>query len=786
MSSNGNLVNMQQLYEQDLQAYIAHMNEELAAAQSLVDAMDAAESDKQGLQSQMNKLQQEMRSWLVHQHKYNTAQGWATLIWDESHYRATQYKVWKADQAKINADDALIQEKEKALESIDPDLSSTILTLNQLIADSDHLLEDNLNTSDLCKAFDQFEKIFSQICQVIIDKIQIDLAEAGEKEFGAEDNSSAAVLALASISIRGEFNEQSTLQAVQSEVFTDTVDWQKEKSDAQADLQTSHWYDFLTGGGPDKVKDLATVRAADAMMSILRDVEELISPMIETVDPGMQEFQIELDALIKKFHQFLNGHGSLLELKDAMIEALSIMVGIVAETSKDASMFDKEMTQGTQASAQMHMNDSLAQQEVIEDAKKYAHLMGRLMNAVKYGGIAVIFLLNPGMAMALMVILDAILNATGEINKLQEAIAKKCGDTGAAVLTGLIEGVGTAGGAAMIEAVMERLLVQLAIQASEETVEETAAAGTKSVVAASTKAADGSGEDAAQEVASKGINQAVQTAREKIIAAFLNQTIPEMLATVLTKTGREEFNIAVEMAQKQAAKNAAAEIQVLAEAAAKEGSASVVGDSEIKAVADTAANKGVAEAFDVSEESVAKLQTDTTAKAVASKAAKRAAFMFLSSAGSTGWSTDLVALALKKNKKDESLQDWMMVINAILEIIGMIGASGQGSELLSSPGVLNKILLGSSVVSDGAGALASSGESQANLEQAGAVKSISKDQGGLDVMQFVLEQLQKDGNLARKQYANQMAQIGRTNLKLSMHFNDAEAAVAQALAVSAV
>ena len=784
MSSNGNLVNMQQLYEKDLQAYIAHMNEELAAAQSLVNAMDAAQKGISSLEEEMKAMQQQMISYINGFEPVSRL--FSTQLRSlEKMYCYSTYKKIGADQGKIDQFNAVIKEKEEALEAIDPNLSGTLVSLNQLIAQSESLLNDDLRDVDLTKMLDQFEKIFDQLCQVIMDKVQIDLAQAGEKEFGLSPNSASAVMQLATVAIRAEFNEQAALESVQNEVITETTDWQSEKSNAEADLKTSHWTDFFTGDGPDVGKDHAIIRAADAMMSLLMSVEELISPMIETVDPGMQEFQIELDALVKKFHQFLDGHGSLLELKDAMIEALSIMVGIVAETSKDAAEFDKEMSKGTQASAQMHLNDSLAEEQVIEDAKKYAAVMGKLMKAVQYIGMALLLLMNPGVGMALMTLLLATLTATGVMDKLQKAMG---GGTGAAIGVGVIEGVGTAGGAAAIEAAIEKVFVSAAIEASETEVEETVATVVKTTVEAATKSADGAGKEAAEEVTSSTVKQSVTNAQEKMTASLLKRSIPQMLKTLLTKAGREEFALAMKVAQKEAAENAAAAIQDLANTAAKQGSASVIGESEMSSIAETSANKGVASATGASEKSVAKTSTASTGRAVASKAVKRAAFIFLASAGSTGWSTDLVATMKHKNKNDlsEGWQDAMMIINAILEIIGMIGASGQGSEILSSPGILDKIYLGSSVANDGAGALGSAGEAQANFEQADAVKAISKDQGGLDVMQFVLEQLQKDGNLERKQYANQMAQIGRTNLKLSLHFNDAESAVAQALAVSAV
>lgn len=787
MSTN-TVNNDNQQFQEQLEAYIKHMGQELQDAEELIEALENAQGNKGKYEEYERHLLSQM-GWSSMEGLSQTAidKAMEHVITDASHFTQMAVAVAKqylAYESVIHSFDTTIQQKEKALESIDPNISGTITSLNELIEKSAKELATNSNITDFNKALGQIDQIVLQFCQVVMDKIQVDLAEAGMKKFGQDPNHAAAVLEFAAMALHGEFNEQNSLQSIQNEVISEATNAQEEKSSAQSDLKTWHWYDAIInffGGhaGPDVDKDNATVRAANAMLSLLSKVEELISPMITTVDPGMEQFQVQLEDLKKRFEEFLNGKGSLLQLKDAMIAALSIMVGIIAETSKEASMFNKEMSQGTQATAQANLKDSLSEQEVIEDAKKYAAVMGTLLNVLKYVGMAVIFLMNPSAAMAIMVVIDAILNATGVMGMLEKAIADKVGGTGGAIITGLIEAVGTAGGAAALEALVSKVVVQAAMEVTEKEVESVVSNVIKTTVESATKAAGKAGEEAAEKVVTQAVEQAVQQAEKKVAEAFLSKT----LSQVITSLVKGDLKIAMEVAQKEAAEAAAEAVQSLAETAAKDG-AQVVSETEIEQLAETAANKAAANVLKISAEDAAKLG----ARSVLAKFAIRAGFMGLASAGSTQLMNNIVAEIAKKDKKDldQTWQVALQIVNAILQLVGMLGSSGMNVTAFGSSGFLSKLFLTTTVAEGAASTVASAGEAEANFEQAGAVKAIAQNQANLDLMQFVLEQLQKNGNIERSEYAKQMQQVAKTNVQLSMHFNDAEIAVAQALAVSAV
>ncbi len=825
-------INSNDDFEKELQAYLQHMQQELSAAQQLIEDMEQAgaqiaqieaeeanDSSFTHLEAELLKSVVEQMHGLTQEFKQAEASGnhqetqmfraefpsffdksGNPINFDTSFF----YSVIKQNfptyyakyEGKIAGLQAKVQADETKLEAIDPNINGTLINqLNELMENSQNLLYQGLTAGDSNKIMQQTTEIFKQLCSAIMATIQQDLAMEGMKKFGSDPNHAAAILQFAGIAIQAEFQEQSALQNIQTDVINDVTDWYKEKSDAEADLKTGHWYDFFTGGGPDSGKDHAEIRAAEAMINILNQIEKGIAPLIETIDPGMQEFTYELQELKAKFQQYLNGHGTIQEIKDAMVAVLSILVAIIAETTKDAAMYDKEMNQASQATSQMNLNDSLSQQEVIDDAKKYASIMGGLLDAAKYIGMAVIFLLNPGVAMALMVALDAALTATGVMDKLQNALADKLGDIGGAIATCGIEVAGTAGGSAAIEGLIEKIAIQAAAQATEaavaKTIEEVVAKVTESALKSVGGAADVAtkASTAAEEVATKAVTEAVTIAQQKVANAFLSKTVTEFITSI----AKGNLKVAMETAAKEAAENAGKEIQVLADTAAKQGSAAVIGDTEIESIAKTAATKAVADALKITEKAAAQIDRLTFAgqdlgeKTTGSKALMRGSFTALGAMGSTGLMIDFTALMQHKDKKDlsEGWQTAMEVIQALLQFIGTLGASDIAIAQNLQSGI-PKALLGLEVAQGGMQAIGSAGEAAADFQQAGAVRAIAKDQSTLDMMQFIIEQLRKDGQIQRDQYTKEMQKASETNMSLAMHFNDANQAVAEAMSVLAV
>lgn len=819
-----NSVSNQETFEEELQSYIQHMDAELSAAEQLLQAMQAANSQEQSSLSLING--EKITIWVM-ENIENFSSSLVKQI-HPSYFEAL---------SKVSTLNATIASDEAKLEAIDPNVTNTINALQQLTQEAQDMVNDNLRPSDFNKSLQQMGTIFRQLCSVIQDEIQTDLATAGMKKFGSGPNGGSAILQFAGIAIQAEFQEQTSLQSIQTNVINDSVGWQQEKSKAEADLDTSHWYDFFTGGGPDSTKDHAEIRAANAMFGILNEVEALVSSMIVTVDPGMQEFQYELQNLQDKLQKIMAGHGSIQQIKDAMVEALSILVGIIAETQKDASEYDKEMNQGSMASSQMHLNDSLSQEEVIEDAQKYAAIMGKLLGAAKYIGMGVIFLINPGIAMAIMVALQAALTASGEMDKLQNAISDKLGDTGGAALTCGIEMVATAAGAAGIEALIERAAKAAAAAALTEGAEEAGSVGdqeaekavaaavaegvqkaidevVETVTAAAVKSAQGASQvaenvgaaeaevaalaggqaanasaqsvQAAKDVVQKAVTQAVEAAQKKVTFAFMSRTITETITSFI----RGDLKQMMALAMKEAAENAGKEVQVLAETAAKQASSDVISAPELESIAQTSANRAVANTMKMTEESVGKLDKITLLgeRTAGKKALVRAAFTGMAAMGSTGLPADLTALSQKKDAKDlsEGWQIAMEIIQALMQLIGTIGASDIGAQSIMAPGPIQKFLLGAQVAQGSMEAIGTAGEAEANFTQAKAVRAIAQDQSVLDMMQFVMSQLAKDGQLQRDQYSKEMQMASKSNMKLAMHFTDADQEVAQALSVLSV
>lgn len=851
-------------FEQEVEAYMQHMNQELQFAENLIQDMKNAPGEKNPY---YQNLSQYIRENILHGNLNNSLE-WAIawemwhdpsllsywkkadpnltnindpFVFNQSDYHKGQ-KLWDAVTSWDNVDtenflarfggqickndkdgqtvcailedlqyfDIQIKNDEAALKAIDPNINLTLVNqLNDLLARASDLAGDGLLQDDLNRAMQQFTVIFSHLCDILMDTIRADLATAGMKQFASSDDpkAQAAIMQFASLAIQAQFDELGSVQAIQDLAIDEAVDWQKEKSNAQADLNkpSNAFIDFFTGGNSNAGNDRAQIRAADAMIAILTHVENDISPLMN-VDPGMQQFQIELDELKKKFQAFLGGHGTVQELKDAMVEALSILVGIIAETEKDSSMFDKEMNKGSMASSEMGMNDSLAQQQTIIAAKKYAAVMKTLLTVAQYVGMALLFILNPGFGMAVMLLIQAALTASGVMDKLQTALTDKFGDIGGTIMMCGIEAIGTAGGAAAIDSLLEKgveaaveagaevggevaeVTVDASVSKIAESAGEEAAAAARAggateeeAVAAGNKATENS-LNAAKEVTRTAAKQSQKIALRKIVCMYLNKSIPELLSAL--KNGVKET---AQTAMKEAAENAQREVQPLAETAAKQGTADVIAQTEIKSIAEKSANRAIASEFEISEESAQK--TDKMfllgERTAAKKFAVRAIFAGISAMGSTGLTTDLVALGQHKDKKDlsENWQIALQVIQTLEQFIGMIGASDVEVQSVASSGAINKLLLSAQAAQGGMEAIGDAGVASADFAQAHAVQGIAKDQSMMDTMQFIMSQLRKDGQLARDQYSKEMQQASKSNMSLAMHFNDANQEMAQAMSV---
>lgn len=829
-------------FEQELAAYMQHMQDELSAAEQLIQDMQNEDNKKAPVMSKMDNggfitwiangaygSWQSLHNFTSAVRKYDPNLSHITqdvadgkLDWLDAnvlkaliaHAKQNGYDMKTAlfnntnfikeygkefptfcgyVQQLVDIDNK-IKTDEAQLKAIDPNINLTLISqLNEMMAKTDALAGDGLLQDDLDRAVQQATVLFTDLCNLIMSSIQVDLAQAGMKKFGdsSDPRAAAAIMQFAGIAIQGEYQEQGTIQQIEDLVIDDETGWQNEKSQAQADLDkpSNAFIDFFTGGNPNAAKDHAQIRAADAMLSILGDIEKAISPLKE-IDPGMQEFSIELDQLKKKFQAFLNGHGTLLQLKDAMVEALSILVGIIAVTQKDASMFDKEMNHGSMASSEMNMNDSLARETTIIAAKKYAALMGKLLTAAKYIGMGAIFLLNPGLGMAVMVAIDAALTASGVMDKLQAALTDKLGTIGGTAMLCGIEMVGTAGGAAAIDAIVEKVVenaVVAAASAVEVTMKEVVSKTVEEAVAGVVKGADEAAVKAATKAATtvteNAVKQAVETAERKVACVYLNKSVPEILVAIF----KQDLQVTVEAAAKAAAEDAGKEIQVLAETAAKQGSAGVIGEEEIESIAKTSASRGVAEACKITEKAASKVDQMwlVGARTAGKKAAVRGTFAGLAAMGSTDFLTDVAAATQHKDKKDlsEGWQISMQVIQALMQFIGMLGETDVAPENIASTGVLNRFLLGAQAAQGALATVGDVGVAEANFTEAGAVKGIAKDQSVMDMMQFIMSQLRKDGQIQRDQYSKEMQQASKSNMALAMHFNDANQEVAQALAV---
>ena len=153
-------------------------------------------------------------------------------------------------------------------------------------------MDEGVLPDDYSKDLQQTTQMFVQLCQLLMDQLKIDLADQGMQKFANDPNFESAFMAFAGMAISAEVQEQGTLQTIQSSVETESAGYSTAEAQANADLSVGHhWYDkvkdyFLGASDSSDLHDI--VNNADAMMGLLSDIEALISPMIQVVDPGMQ------------------------------------------------------------------------------------------------------------------------------------------------------------------------------------------------------------------------------------------------------------------------------------------------------------------------------------------------------------------------------------------------------------------------------------------------------------------------------------------------------------------
>ncbi|MBU6383160.1 MAG: hypothetical protein KGQ49_03075 [Verrucomicrobia bacterium] len=801
--------------QQEIASYMANIATDMETAEKLI---------KQLIQLGVER-HNEHKAYLHARYEYE--------YYNSKHYGQTGE--WKkkmdSDEQLLNQTKGQIAKETGLLEQIDPNFAMSggaalVNQIAQLISARNDLANTDMTEADQENAGNHIEHILKQLYNALINTVRSGMTEEimSQVSHSKSADASAILLQLGAMAMQDTSTEQFDLQGIQNGIFVETENLQEEKSRANANLQTYHWYDVLksvfTGDTyTNRSFDRAQIAGATAMLAILQDVDRGLAPLMQFADPAMQQIQLELQELKRKFEALLAGHASLRQFQDAMVEALSILVGIIAETTKDAAMFNKEMNKGSMASYEMHFNHSVQQQKVMDAARQYAKVMGVLMKVAEYAGMALVFALNPGIAMGIVIAIQIALQVTGEMHKLQTYLCQHLGTIGGAVMQTLIEMVGTAGGAAGIEAMMSRFLFAAAQAAATEAVATSVSSAVQSAVqtaeqcaarvgetAAQDALANGSTEDeawqigqeaeikalsAAKTVAQTTVDKAVETAQEKIGAIYLNKAILGLL-----RGGRKGLQEALTAASKEAAERAGQAVAVLAQTAARDGTASGIGADEMEAVAIKAANKAVATTMKMSDDSVAKVnkmfliagRVSLGNKTAVKKAMMRGIYAGIAALGSTGLPMDLAAL-MKHEKSKDLDKAWttaMEAIQSILQIIGMMGESDIGVTDVFSGSGMNGLMTGLSGVDGTSMAVSDAGVSSANEQEARAIKAIAKDQAAIDVLQFMMDQITKQGQAQQDAYAKLMTSDSKSNMSLAVHFSDAEMAMAHALSVLAV
>lgn len=748
-----------------LQAAIQHMQQEISQIPELLrNEAVIAQQEAPYLAEEQNDIAVVDQNWQCHFTQEDmelNAPNWATFSGSTKRAFHNYYE----DEQALTPLQSKMSQAESQILALDPNLGGLLTAFNQLVETTDEVASLGAVTQDTSEQIFSLGKMVKDLSQMIVDRITCHLANKEMNQLGSNALSSPEGQQLQSMINSAMDNEREELHELNKASTRVSLHEGKVKSNAKDNEQTYHWWDgvadyFGAHVGPNIGLDRQIVEQADQILNGLTKLQNALVPF-SFIDTGMQTLVFELQILMQKMKEFLEGKCSLQQLKDAMIQAFAIMVEIIAETSKKSSSYEQQMSQGAIQFSQAKLDQSLNEQQVIDSAREYAAIMGKILDVAKYVGLALILVLNPSAAMALMVLLDAVLNATGVMNDLQKAIAKKLGGVAGAIITGVLETAGTVGGAALLEAALARIAIQAVTIASERsvqaciqtTIQETALAGAKD------------SESSIKET----IELAVKTAKDKVVAAFASKSIPQLVYAL----ARGDLKVALQAAQKEAAQNASQQLQLLISADTRFGA------NEVEEIANRSASKAVAKAMEISDKNAAKLGNQAMKQLVI-----RTAGMMAASMGST----QMLNHIFEAHHRGEAGKIALEIINMLLQLFGMMGASIGPSIAAEGLGATftGKFFAATTTIdgtSEGVGQL---GEAGASIQEAKAIQEIAKDQAGMDLMHFVLDQLQRDANQERSAYAREIEQLSKSNNQMAVHLNDAETAVARALQAMAV
>jgi hypothetical protein len=747
----------------------------------------------------------------------------ATLAFLEQ-FLGPDFPITQEYQAQLNQVNAEMNGVETQLNTLGAGLSSFDTAITALengtatvFADGDENTDEDLQI---------FANAFNKICQAMMQQLLTD--EYGAK-MSADGDDNAALEQDSIAAMKASAAENGTLNNLQGDIGQSLVLLNNQKNAAQTDLDSYHWWDDVLSFGTDeeaKEEDRAIIRNSNDMTTILLGVLSDLAPAMGSSQNEVYAVaSLALGKLLDKLMKLLANTSLTPQQKGDQAKCLmALALGILAEVQTDAAKL-KSQDQQREASAaqfatQMNISNEQAELAQLEEALKYASIMGTLMKIAQPLMEVAGMLLAPGVGSFLVMAALMIMDQAGLTDKLTGALSQLgLGDIGAEVLVGAFEIAATLGGGMVLDKALQKAETVVAAVVTAElasvtakTIEETV----QKILATAGKVGDRAAEEAVTKTVTEAVNQAIQTAAEKTVIqtskqaaanllpalkAASSQSIEGVTAKIVEEGLAQSASSYTVMLSKTAAPNAlkaaeeavskaAKDIEFLAEAAAKGANITA---AEIDAVANRASNEAIA---DLTGSTVKEVESSSAKQTNMNKFMSRVAAPAAYNAFSTGAISSFVSYELKKHgKKEDSdefqqIMETIKIIESIMASLAVAGGTGLFSSvstmaLSGDATTLMKVGALAGMVSTGAQAISQAGQADAELEQADAVQAINESTVSNEMLNLFMQQFNQQGQIDQKNLANQMAEQASTYTMISQLENSGKEA-AQVLSQSAV
>ncbi len=784
--------------------YIAQMVQEAEEAQSLITQIEAAAQADAPVQAIIAEIEALAGIPFISQDQI--AQIAAPYLALDAQYQA----VIKADEAQLNTLGAGYSGMEDAINGL----------LAGIYTAGSHW-DGNLD-QDITNACSYIQ----QICAAMKDQATVDLLFAKMNQDG---NDNVALLKDSIAMMQATSGEATQLISFQQTLSQQLVNLTNQYNAAKSDYDSYSWMDGMTyfcGSERDHMNDdKAIMRNCDDMRAMIYNVMGDIGPVIASLQS--QVFAVaalSMTNILKQIVGIIFDPNMTTQQKgDAIKVLMALALGILSIVESDAAQLkaenEKTMSSAMTYAVQMNISDEKEQYDELQSQLKHAAQMKTIMSIAKplieVGGM----LLAPGVLsfilMLALTIVDNVKVGTDKdgndvtaMDKLTTVVAEAFhSQAGAEAFIAGIEILATLGAGGGMNAVAKEAAEEITANVAKEMTQVTTKLVDQGVQAAVTAAANAGKTLAPAELAAvratvqKTVDEAVQKAITKTVQQFLKQAgaklIPELIATGVKEQTASMATMIAKAAEptalaagKEAAEIAVSDVKFLAEAAAM---GAKIAPEEVSTVSSRAANEAVARITSSTPKDVAEATEQSTARKVFTNVAS----ISLYNAATNGNITELVTWLIKTLKDSKELDD--ASIQKLLEAIKIIESVIAAFALAWGTGMMQTTILDNSALSTallklgalaqmtgtGLSAISNAGQADAEMKEAPLVKSINELSVSNEMLQFLLDQLNKERKVESDHFL-QVQQEHSSDYTTISHLEDSGKQLAQIMSQQAV